>query len=321
MTNSFLGIDVSKKTLDVVLYMQGKYSPCKQFINDAEGHTALYHWLQQKGAMQCHIAMEATGHYGEAIATFLYQKGCMVSVVNPLQIKAVSKMLLTRTKTDAVDARLIAEYCKTRTPSAWKPCSPSARKLRDLYRCTQDLETHKQSCLNHLENDTLCKEVKTVWRERAATAEQRLQVLHKKIQEHIRKDEDLKSKVTLLESIPGVGVTTAVAILGEVVDIEAFDDARQVAAYAGLTPQEKRSGSSVHGRTRLCKRGNASLRKALYFPAIVAMRYNPIIKAFAEKLLAKGKCKMAVIGAVMRKLLHIAYGVLKHRTAFDPAWA
>lgn len=122
----------------------------------------------------------------------------------------------------------------------------------------------------------------------------------------------------MLVSIPGIGEQTAAVILSEIVDWSLFESPRQLAAYAGLTPRERSSGSSVRGKPCLSRVGNARLRKALYLPAISAQRFNPLIVAFSERLLAKGKAKKQVIGAIMRKLLHLAYGVLKSGSPFDP---
>jgi transposase len=123
-----------------------------------------------------------------------------------------------------------------------------------------------------------------------------------------------------LDSIPGIAETTAATLLAEIVDVTQYRSARQVAAYAGLVPRERYSGSSVRGRTRLSKIGNARLRKALYFPAITALRCSPFFQAWAQGLRERGKCKMSVIGAAMRKLIHLAYGVLKTGQPFDPEW-
>ena len=141
------------------------------------------------------------------------------------------------------------------------------------------------------------------------------------IGEHIKSHPKLKQQSQLLDSIPGIAETTAALLLAEITDITQFDSARQVAAYAGLVPRERQSGSSVRGRTRLSKIGNARLRKALYFPAITALRCSPFFQAWAEGLRLRGKSKMSVICAVMRKLVHVAYGVLKSGRPFDPELA
>jgi len=131
----------------------------------------------------------------------------------------------------------------------------------------------------------------------------------------------LRRQRELLDSIPGIAETTAATLLAEITDITQYRSARQVAAYAGLVPRERHSGSSVRGRTRLSKIGNARLRRALYFPAITALRCSPLFQAWAAGLRDRGKCKMSVIGAAMRKLVHLAYGVLKTGKPFDPQWA
>jgi transposase len=118
--------------------------------------------------------------------------------------------------------------------------------------------------------------------------------------------------------MPGIGEATAAKLLAEIVDVNQYRSARQVAAFAGLVPKHRESGSSVRGKPRLCKVGTARLRKALYFPAIVATQHNPIIKAVSERLRERGKCPMLIVGAAMRKLIHIAYGVLKSGKPFDP---
>jgi transposase len=124
-----------------------------------------------------------------------------------------------------------------------------------------------------------------------------------------------------LTSIPGIGETTAGSILSEIPHIDRFQSAKAVAAFAGLSPRERRSGTSIHGRARLCKTGNARVRKALYMPAVVALRFNPTLRIFAERLLSAGKHKRLVIGAVMRKLLVLAYGILRSGLSFDPNYA
>jgi transposase len=129
------------------------------------------------------------------------------------------------------------------------------------------------------------------------------------------------AKSDLLVSIPGIGAQTAAVLLSEIGRIEDYQNARQLAAHAGLTPCERSSGTSVHGKTRLSCTGNSRLRKALYMPAVVSMRHNPLLKAFSERLLDRGKAKMQAIGAIMRKLVHLAFGILKSQQPFDPNYS
>jgi transposase len=146
-------------------------------------------------------------------------------------------------------------------------------------------------------------------------------LVHLQTRPHINNHPGLKRQSKLLDSIPGIAETTAALLLSVITDITQYKSARQVAAYAGLVPRERQSGSRVRGQTRLSKIGNARLRRALYFPAITALRCNPFFQAWAEGLLKRGKSKMSVICAVMRKLVHLAYGVLKNGQPFDPEWA
>jgi transposase len=138
------------------------------------------------------------------------------------------------------------------------------------------------------------------------------------IRDHVDQNPSLKQQLDLLTSIPGIGEATPAKQLAEIVDVNHYRGARQVAAFAGLVPRHRESGSSVRGKPRLCKVGTARLRKALYFPAIVATQHNPIIRAVSQRLRDRGKCPMLIIGAAMRKLIHIAYGVLKSGKPFDP---
>jgi transposase len=146
-------------------------------------------------------------------------------------------------------------------------------------------------------------------------------LVHLQTRPHINNHPTLKRQSELLNSIPGIAQTTAALLLSEITDITQYKSARQVAAYAGLVPRERQSGSRVRGQTRLSKIGNARLRRALYFPAIIALRCSPFFQAWAEGLQELGKSKMSVICAVMRKLVHLAYGVLKSGKEFDPEWA
>ena len=186
-------------------------------------------------------------------------------------------------------------------------------------RHLQVLKELRQQQINRLKAGEQSKEVELSLKTHIAFLEQQIKELERKIQAHIEANPTLREQRELLVSIVGIGELTAATILAEIGDISAFESASQLAAYLGLTPQNKSSGKSVRGRPRMSKKGNRRLRKALYFPAIVGMRYNPILRSFAERLLARGKAKMVVIGAVMRKLAHLIYGVLSNKKPFDPA--
>ena len=185
-----------------------------------------------------------------------------------------------------------------------------------MTRHLENLIETRQQQLNRLE-DTKIKGILKSLRKLVAYLDSEITRTEKQIQDHIDSHPDLKQQCQLLESIPGIGKRTAAKLLAEIEDIARYKSARQVAAYAGLTPRNNRSGT-IRGKTRLSKTGNARVRKALFLPAMTAKRYNPIVRSFCQRLASHGKNKMQVIGAAMRKLIHIVFGVLKSGKYFDP---
>lgn len=318
MANVILGIDVSKKELSVALLFEGSYKKCK-ITNDLKGFKELTNWLKAQGAGQVKACMEATGHYGEMMADYLYEQDHQVHIVNPACIKAFAKSKLSRHKTDEVDALLIAEYARQNDLRAYKPKDPALKELRSLYRCSQNLKQQQTQISNFLENEQcLPKSVQKIYKNLAIHIEQQIKTITLTMDQVISRRESLKQDCENLQTIPGIGKTTALALLAEMPDLSSLENARQLAAYAGLTPCHRTSGTSLRGKSSLSKMGSPSLRKALYFPAITAKNHNPLLKDFAQKLAKKGKHTMVIIGAVMRKLLHIVFGIIKHKTTFNP---
>ncbi|MEG4458384.1 transposase [Microcoleus sp. N9_A1] len=318
MTPTFLGIDISKKDFHVVLLKEERASKPKKFTNNTEGFESLNNWLKKQGVEELHACMEATSIYGDALAEFLYEAGYRVSVVNPARIKGFAKSELLRTKTDSVDAALIARFCAAIKPSFWKPTPFEVKELQALLRRLESLTQMYQQEENRLETAT--ETVAQLTRAHLEYIKKQQAEIKKMISDHFDQHPHLKQQRELLTSIPGIGEQTAAVLLAEVGRIEDYKNARQLAAYAGLTPCERSSGTSVHGKTRLSCTGNVRLRKALYMPAVVAMRCNPFLKAMTERLLGRGKVKMQVIGALMRKLVHLAFGILKSQKPFDPTY-
>ena len=313
-----LGIDISKSKFDVALLRSDGKLRHKVFPNSAEGYQQLSDWLLKQKAPSIHACMEATGTYGEALAGYLHQAGHLISVVNPAVIKAFASTELSRTKTDKRDASLIARYCQKHRPAAWTPPPPEISELQALVRRLEALLEMLQQERNRLSAGIQSATVKASVEQHIAYLDEQVTHTQSLIKGHIDQNPTLRQRRELLTSIPGIGETTAAKLLAEIVDINHYQSARQVAAFAGLVPKHKESGSSVRGKPRLCKVGAARLRKAMYLPAIVATRHNPIIKAMSERLREAGKCPMVVIGAAMRKLIHIAFGVLKSGKPFDP---
>jgi transposase len=321
MTEPALGIDIAKLKFNVCLINTSGKLKHKVFPNTATGFEQLLDWLSKQGVNRVHACLEATGTYGEALSLFLYQAAHQVSVVNPAAIKAFAGSRLSRTKTDRVDAELIARFCLSQAPSLWTPPPAEVRELQALVRRLESLSEMRVMEENRLSSGITVDSVRESVEELLDHLEEQIKRTEKLVREHIDRHPTLKRQSQLLDSIPGIAHSTAAALLAEITDITQYRSARQVAAYAGLVPRERQSGSSVRGRTRLSKIGNARLRRALYFPAITALRCSPFFQAWAEGLRQRGKSKMSVICAVMRKLVHVAYGVLKSGKEFDPQWA
>jgi transposase len=316
-----LGIDVAKEALDACLVLPNGKFKHRRFPNHAEGHAALLAWTQQLGAPTVHACLEATGTYGEAIARFLHAQGQTVSVLNPLVVVNHGRSQLRRAKTDRVDAKLLAQYGQTQHPAAWTPPPVELRELQALIRRREALEQMRQMERNRLASATHPEPVQASLEAHLTYLQEALEATEQAIREHLDQHPGLKKQVELLDSIPGIGETTAVWLLAELGDIRRFRGARQVSAFAGLTPAKKDSGQVQPGTGPMCKIGSGRLRKALYFPALSALRSNPVVKEFGARLEGKGKPKMVVVGAAMSKLLHLAYGVLKSGQKFRAGYA
>lgn len=312
----YLGIDISKKSFDAALLKGDKYKH-KSFSNNEKGYEELRKWLAFHQANQAHCCMEATGIYGEKLAESLYKEGYKISVENAAKISSFAKAQLSRNKTDKADAKLIAQYCQACKPELFTPVAKEVKELKELVRHLTELKEAKiqqNNRLESLESLVVIESVKVV----VKAIEKEIEEIEKLIKKYIDSNPSLKADKELLKTIPGIGETTASMILAEIPEIKNFESAKKLAAFAGLSPSQYSSGSSVRKRTRICKIGNSRIRKALYFPAITAIKHNPILKEFSQRLAAKGKHNIAIICAVMRKLLHLAFGVLHSGKAFDP---
>lgn len=312
-----LGIDIAKATFDVALSADNEHFIIEQFNNTPSGHRTLQKWLGKYDVKQVHACMEATGRYGEELAHFLHEQGYTVSMVNPARIHAYGKSKLQRHKNDVLDARLIADFCATQRPDLWTPPSEAVRALQEMTRELTTLKRDRQRKRNKLQSGLASAQIRRSLQRQIRFIEQEIARLETLIEDHIDSDPELREDAELLRSIPGLGLITAARFLAEV-SIANFQKAPQVAAYAGLIPRHATSGTSVRKRPALSTIGNRHLRNAFYMPALTAQRHNPIVQALVARLTARGKHKMVIVAAVMRKLIHLAFGVLKTRQPFDP---
>jgi transposase len=317
MTHQILGIDISKKSFDVAFLDKG-HTYQGHFSNDHEGLQKLTRWLKKRRAEQVHVCMEATSRYWEEVAYYLHEQGYQVSVVNPKLIKKHAEATMQRNKTDKIDARTIADYCAKHQPAPWTPPPPSVRQLQVLVRHVEALKQDRQRERNRRETSSQAADVVAAIDRHIGFLDEQIVSLEKRINNHIDDHPELKRQRDLLITIPGVGNVVATTFLAEVPDVSRFAQASQLAAFAGLTPGERQSGSSLRGRAKLVKWGNSHLRSVFYMPALSAHRWNPIIAALRERLKAKEKHGLTIVVATMRKLLHLCYGVLKTGKPFNP---
>jgi transposase len=262
--------------------------------------------------------MEATGVYWERVAEDLADHGFAVSVINPAQIKAFAAALGVRTKTDVVDAKVIAEFCASQAPAVWQPPSKNVRRLRALVGRREALVELRTQEMNRLEvavTDPVRKSIEQV----LVTLNDQIADIERQIAKDVDDDPTLREQRDLLASIPGIGDKTIATFLSHYGGELRFQNARQAVAFAGLDTKQHESGTSVRGKPRLSKVGHGSIRRAVYMPAVVAMTRTTWGRAFASRLTAAGKPKKLILGALMRKIVAIAYGVLKSGTPFNPA--
>ena len=317
----YVGIDVSKERLDVVLLREGQ-KDSQHFTNTTVGFGKLQQWMARRLATeQVQVCLEATGRYSEAVAEYLYGAGYRVSVVNPARIKGYAQSQMRRNKTDELDAALIAEFCRTQQPDAWTPLAAQVRELQALVRHLDDLTTAASSVRNRLTLPGQSSPVADHLQAQLTLLDQQIAATKKAVSDHLDQHPTLKQQADLLRSIPGLGDLTIGKLMAECRDLRSFTDPRQLVAFAGLNPAHHSSGSSIHYRTHISKTGSASLRTALYMPALSALRHNPVLSAFALRLRSRGITGKVLVVAVMRKLLHLVVGVLKSQQPFDPNWA
>lgn len=318
-----LGIDVSKKTLDLCLLQEGVKGRVKtrKLKNDFNAVGTVVSWLrkQHREPGDVHIIMEATGVYHESLAYGLHDAGAKISLANPHRSREFARGMDILTKNDKVDAYMLACYGALKEPEPWEPPPENVRYLSALLRRRDALVTDCSREKNRLEK---CQATNTS----AAVAESienvlqnlsaELQRLETLIQGHLDQHPVLKKDFDLLTSIKSVGFQLGLNML-VILRSHRFDTAEQVAAFLGVVPVEKFSGTSVRGQSRLSKIGPPEIRAKLYLASLCGLRFNPAMKAMYERLCQRGKAKMCAIGALMRKLVHWCYGVLHTQQPFD----
>ena len=320
----FLGIDVAKDKLDC-LWLRDTESfkvKTKVFPNQAKGFKELKSWLEKNitdELSDIHITLEPTGVYHEPLAYALHAMGVNVSVVNPAFVRDFAKGLGSRSKTDKKDSMMLARYGAMTKPALWQPEPTEIRELKALLSRLSALQADLQRELNRLEKAQVSQASHAVIESIEVMVKglrSEVARVEKQINDHIDQNPGLKRDRELLRSIPGV----ADVVSREMVSLlrsRHFRYAGQAAAFIGLVPRQWESGT-MKGRTTLTKNGSSRIRAMLYMAAVVAKQYNPDIKQQYDRLIKAGKTKMQALGAAMRKLVQICYGVLKHQSEYRP---
>jgi transposase len=320
---NYLGIDVAKAKLDCCLLLEGSRKRSKVVPNHAGGFEQLLAWCAKQGFPPgaVHAVMEGTGCYHEPAAHALVRAGMRVSVVNPARVREFAKSQGILSRNDGLDALAIARFGASSNLLPWQPPPPEVSHLQALLSRRESIEQDLQRETNRREKMSFTQPPSAVsdsLEGHIAYLEQARDKLSEDIDRHIDQHPDLKNDRALLQSIPGVGPKVSALMLSSLRQGQ-FASAEQSAAYLGLVPVERQSGSSVKGKARLSKNGPPKVRATLYMAAVVAVRYNPHIRDLAHRMTQRGKCKMAILGAAMRKIVHLCFGVLKHQTPYLPS--
>lgn len=271
------------------------------------------------------VVMEASGTYWMRLALALYQAGFVVSVINPLQARHFARMHLRRAKTDALDAQLLADLAVTLEPAPWTPPPAIYDELQQRLVQRDALSEMVGSERNRLhalrQRPYIVAPVRDRLEAHIAFLQDQIATIDREIEAALQDHHAWQASVVRLRSIPGIGPLTASWILTATLNFASCDTPEQVVSYAGLAPHPRDSGTSLRGHRSVGGGGHARLRRALYMAAVSAVRFNPVIRTFYQRLIARGKPPKVALCAAARKLFCIAWAVVTKERLFDPHFA
>jgi transposase len=317
-TTPCLGIDIARLSFVAALWFEAGQFIKAEFQNHAGGFRRLRRWLQQHGVGLVPVGLESTNTYAEGLAHWLHAQGHRVYLLNPERTACYARCLGQRNKTDPADAVTIAAFVAKHAGTPWQPPSPEQKALRSLTRARQQLVECGKKLRNQLQTaDTIAQaHLQSVLH----SVNQQLAAIAREVAAHLKAHPRLHQQVQRLMTVKGVGLLTAAIAVAELPPITPESDPRAISAWVGLTPRRHQSGKTELP-AHLSRKGNVFLRQALFMPALVAKRYNPLFQNFARNLAAKGKRPGAIVGAVSHKLLRVLVGLLRSETDFDPNWS
>lgn len=308
-----VGVDIAKDKFDAVMLKDNK-SEHGCFENTEGGFKLFVAWMKKRAELVW-VCMESTGHYSEPLADYLYEKGIRVSMVNPLQIKSFAKLVLARNKNDKLDACLIAHYCKQMKPRLFVSRSQEQKNIREIVQLIDTLKDQVIT-LNNQRRSTATALAKESFEHVLQSLKTHIKQLEKKLDALVKSHAEFSAMVELMISVKGIGRTSAYRFLAYLPPIHLFQNAKQLAAFIGVTPMQYESGK-IKGKTRMSHFGHKRLKKALYMPALVAKNKNNHLQPFVQRLKKNGLAPKAIVGALMRKLTHIIFGILKSNKTFN----
>ena len=316
----FCGIDVSAGSLSVALIEPDRSVTQREFANCTSGHKALVGWLSKHNA-PVRVSLEATGIYSLDLALALDAEAFIdLAVLNPKLVNRFAQTL-RRSKTDAADALVLAEYSQRMPFTAWQRPNLQELRLRTISRYIESLVVDLVEVKNRLHAaesvSTTPRVVLVDLKQAQATLLRRLAKMRREAMKLVQADKSLQERFALLVSIPGVAQISALQILSELVLLPPGMTVRQWVAYSGLDPVHQVSGTSIHKPSRISRAGNRHLRRALFMPTLSAVRFDPYLRAFYQALRARHKTGLQALMAVERKLLHAIYGIFKSGKPYD----
>lgn len=330
MSTHWVGADVAKSTFDAALVRREQHYPdtplreipARTFERSFHGVQAFISWLDAQGVGDAgvRVVMEATGNYSTELAVWMLSQRQTLNpaIANPRHTSAFIKSMGVRNKTDRLEARALGFYGVERHPLAYEVPSPEQAELRALSRYRDTLVRQRTALKNQMKETCESTFVQKIQAKRLRLLTRDIERVEQQMKALVDQHEDLTHDIALLMTIYGVAFINATTILAELGDLRRFTLARQLSAYAGMSPQHRQSGTSIRGRSHLCKQGNSRVRQCLYLSALAAIRGNNQLRETYQRLLAQGKPPMVALGAIMRKLLTLMRAILISGKRYQP---
>ena len=310
----FIGIDVSKLTLDLCIEQKEEVVKHLKVKNSEEGFLEILKQLPEGG----HCVMESSGPYYLNLAFYLVKNNIDVSIVNPLVIKRYAQVLMSRTKTDKQDASIILSYAQRHTPTLWKPKSDDVIRMQQIIMILENFEIQLRMNKNLHEASAALPAFDKVADKELKKESKGLELKILKLQNQLMQiaKSTYKDSLDRLQTIPGIGKKVAINLLVSTNNFQNFETSRQLISYVGFCPRIAESGTSVKHRGRISKFGKSRIRKLLYMASLSAIKYNEHCKSYYERLVGKGKNGKVALIAVANKLLRQAFAIIKNKTIF-----